>query len=365
MSTLYFAYGSNMDNLQMANRCPGAESAGTASLPGYRFIINDRGYATLLKETGLETPGVLWRLHPSDEAALDRYEGYRRGLYDKGFRAVRDGAGNEPQALVYIDHQNCSPGAPLDGYLERISAAATAHELPPKHLDLLRAWPRQEAFRSFNRLVTRVKSGHGMSRSIIKHKEALSDWVKQRRDDLMLKALDSTTHPEAKNAFMESLEEIVLREVEEAAERLELARTGDLALEYMALGAFVRHIESLHRETELHSVLSESNQQGELAGQGIIITSDPKRPHDPGDRVIVTRNAPFISALWDRVFSGSHGLHARACPFLDAFADVAEKTGENALQQVVNDTLERVKKLALERHDRIRLEIEESRVQPV
>lgn len=48
MRRLYFAYGSNMDEAaQMAERCPGAEVIGLATLPGYRFVINQRGVATL------------------------------------------------------------------------------------------------------------------------------------------------------------------------------------------------------------------------------------------------------------------------------------------------------------------------------
>lgn len=42
---LYFAYGSNMDESQMAHRCPTAKPAGKARLDVYRFIINDRGMA--------------------------------------------------------------------------------------------------------------------------------------------------------------------------------------------------------------------------------------------------------------------------------------------------------------------------------
>jgi len=46
MGKLYFAYGSNMDKDQMANRCPESNFAGTALLKDYRFIINRRGIPT-------------------------------------------------------------------------------------------------------------------------------------------------------------------------------------------------------------------------------------------------------------------------------------------------------------------------------
>lgn len=44
----YFAYGSNMDRQQMRGRCPGAVLLGTARLPGYRFIINRAGVASVV-----------------------------------------------------------------------------------------------------------------------------------------------------------------------------------------------------------------------------------------------------------------------------------------------------------------------------
>ena len=112
---LYFAYGSNMDAKQMADRCSGAAFAGTAILPGYQFIINQRGYATLRPSAEHETPGVLWELNAEHEAALDSYEGFAYGLYDKCFREV-NARGNRLRALVYIDHRNQRPGPPQVGY---------------------------------------------------------------------------------------------------------------------------------------------------------------------------------------------------------------------------------------------------------
>ena len=59
MNTLYFAYGSNMDQEQMRQRCPEAAFVGTASLPGYMFIINERGVATVIPKADASVPGVV------------------------------------------------------------------------------------------------------------------------------------------------------------------------------------------------------------------------------------------------------------------------------------------------------------------
>ena len=38
----YFAYGSNMDPVQMEERCPGAVALGAAHLPGWRLTFTRR-----------------------------------------------------------------------------------------------------------------------------------------------------------------------------------------------------------------------------------------------------------------------------------------------------------------------------------
>lgn len=358
MVTLYFAYGSNMDRKQMGCRCPGAEHVCAASLPDYRFIINNRGYATLQFAPGAEVPGVLWRLQPSDEVALDRYEGYPAGLYDKGHRSVYDTAGNAFQALMYIDHRNGTLGAPREGYLERILVAAEEHALPERHIELLRAWPRQRTFRLFNRLVNQVKSGNETSQGAANHRDTLSQMLKQRRDELLLQALEQAAGLEEPDGLDAVLEGLVFQKLEETVECLEQERAGTLALEYFALEAFLRHIASLGREEGLCQVLSGMHSREELAGQGIIITADPERPHEKEDRFIVTGSASVLYALWRRVFNGSHGVHPRMCRFLAAFADAAECNRDDSVQQVVAEALECVHALALARRDELRLDLE-------
>ena len=184
MSNLYFAYGSNMDAEQMADRCPGAECAGVGTLPDYRFIINQRGYATLRSEEYAETPGVLWRLDAAHERALDRYEGYRVGLYDKCWRELRTESGDEIKALVYIDHRNQRLGTPRDGYIKRIIAGAEAYGLPEGHVGVLRAWPHKRDLKGFNQLISDIKAGNHASRGVRQHKEESAQALKEEREEL-------------------------------------------------------------------------------------------------------------------------------------------------------------------------------------
>jgi gamma-glutamylcyclotransferase len=88
--TLYFAYGSNMSLAQMALRCPSSRFVGRARLHGYKFQINERGFANVVhtnmtddnvaaatSSEGSEdfTDGLVYRLTRNDEASLDRSEG--------------------------------------------------------------------------------------------------------------------------------------------------------------------------------------------------------------------------------------------------------------------------------------------------
>ncbi|KAI9646721.1 hypothetical protein NHQ30_004718 [Ciborinia camelliae] len=48
--TLYFAYGSNLSLTQMQTRCPNSTYYGLGLLQGYRWIINERGYANIVSD---------------------------------------------------------------------------------------------------------------------------------------------------------------------------------------------------------------------------------------------------------------------------------------------------------------------------
>lgn len=133
----YFAYGSNLCAQQMARRCPDAADPRPATLADHDWLINERGVATVEPFPGSSVHGVLWRVSDRDLDALDCAEGvpvrYRRDRL-----TVHTLDGPSP-AWVYIDHR-VQPGAPRDGYLDRIIGAAVQHELPPVWIEFLRRW---------------------------------------------------------------------------------------------------------------------------------------------------------------------------------------------------------------------------------
>ena len=72
---LYFAYGSNLDLEQMAQRCPDAEIVGPVRLENYELRFRGSGFATVAPKKGSTVYGLVWKLTPNCEQSLDRYEG--------------------------------------------------------------------------------------------------------------------------------------------------------------------------------------------------------------------------------------------------------------------------------------------------
>lgn len=76
---LYIAYGSNLDRRQMARRCPTAEVVCSGMLYGHELLFRGSQFgavATVVPKPGVCVPVLVWKLRPSDERALDLYEGY-------------------------------------------------------------------------------------------------------------------------------------------------------------------------------------------------------------------------------------------------------------------------------------------------
>lgn len=117
----YFAYGSNLWDLQMAARCPEHRKLGRAVLAGYRWIITTRGYASVVEAPGGRVEGVVFGISATDEESLDLHEGVAKGNYVKTGLWVTLEAGGEVMALVYVDPVT-EEGEPKVEYIARINA---------------------------------------------------------------------------------------------------------------------------------------------------------------------------------------------------------------------------------------------------
>lgn len=85
----YFAYGSNLDFNQMAQRCPGAEYLGAATLSNHELRMDGAGYATVVPAPGSHVQGALWDLSQANVQNMDRFEGVADGCYQKALVSVR------------------------------------------------------------------------------------------------------------------------------------------------------------------------------------------------------------------------------------------------------------------------------------
>lgn len=133
---LYFAYGSNLLRSQMIERCPEHKFHCLASLGAYRFLIGERGYATIEPSVEDSVHGVVYQLSPSDEKTLDRREGVALGCYRKDYLTLSGPCGPISDVLVYVDPR-ATPGRPKDGYMSKILAGASQFDLPTPYQHFL------------------------------------------------------------------------------------------------------------------------------------------------------------------------------------------------------------------------------------
>lgn len=121
-STLYIAYGSNLNIGQMALRCPNAEAVGTGVIADYRLAFKALGsnaFATIEPCEGGTVPVAVWKIGRRDEAALDRYEGVPRHYTKETAEVIMDG-GKTVSGLVYVMNLKAVPLLPSEGYFEAV-----------------------------------------------------------------------------------------------------------------------------------------------------------------------------------------------------------------------------------------------------
>ena len=145
--TLYAAYGSNMDPLQMLLRAPHSPGAGTGWLVGWRLTFGgeDLGWegalATVVEsdDPGEQVFVALYDLSDQDEEALDDWEGSDLGLYEKIRVRVATLEGDVTAWAYVLDAYE--GGLPSARYLGIITDAAEAAGAPDDYVAALRERP--------------------------------------------------------------------------------------------------------------------------------------------------------------------------------------------------------------------------------
>ncbi len=138
-SALYFAYGSNLEPVQMSKRCPGHRVIGRATLPGYTLAF--RGYgrdwagavATIEPRYGAIVHGVVFAITREHYASLDSYEGYdgpgkASNLYDRIALFVDMEKGGTQDVETYAMRPEAEPaGLPSRRYRDAILTGMRHH----------------------------------------------------------------------------------------------------------------------------------------------------------------------------------------------------------------------------------------------
>jgi len=129
-----------MNRGQMKDRCPGAVFIDSGILVNYKFIINTRGVATVIKKISSKVYGILWEITSEDEEILDNYEGVQYGTYYKKFLNLKTSEKGSLSALVYIATDTNIGYTRAAKYMEAILTSAKDHELPKSYIKELEPW---------------------------------------------------------------------------------------------------------------------------------------------------------------------------------------------------------------------------------
>jgi hypothetical protein len=139
---LYFAYGSNLDREQMAQRCASAAPRFCARLEGYRldFTFPSRrwngGAADVLPSPGSIVWGAVYELSAPDLVTLDGFElGYERVVL-----VVRD-AKDAVHSVVSYTVRVKQVTAPHPLYLDKMIRWGAHWGFPEDYLEALRRIP--------------------------------------------------------------------------------------------------------------------------------------------------------------------------------------------------------------------------------
>ena len=129
-SQLYFAYGMNTNQDEMAYRCPGAHSLGHARLIDHAFRFAT--HADVVPCRGSFVDGVLWSITDQDLDHLDQLEGYPT-YYGRDRVRVSQGS-RIVLAICYSMQPGRSDSAPSDSYMNMVLEGYEQHHVPTEQL---------------------------------------------------------------------------------------------------------------------------------------------------------------------------------------------------------------------------------------
>ena len=127
----YFAYGMNTNLDQMASRCPGAVSLGSAWIDDYEFVF--RTHADIAQSPGSICYGVLWDISKQDLKALDALEGFP--YYYTRFCVRVNTSDSFVYAITYQMNDQSYLQEPGRGYLDMVTEGYEQNAVPTDQID--------------------------------------------------------------------------------------------------------------------------------------------------------------------------------------------------------------------------------------
>ena len=118
----YFAYASNLNRKQMAERCPDSKPKFIATLPNYKLIFTGwsrqwhAGVASIKPIKGEKVIGAVYEISEKDLKALDKHEGYPT-VYNRIKVTVWTETGEPVEAVTYIKIEQSKEAKPSAEYL--------------------------------------------------------------------------------------------------------------------------------------------------------------------------------------------------------------------------------------------------------
>ena len=123
----YFAFASNLNKKQMAERCPGCQPKFPAILPNYKLIFTGwskelkGGIASIKPFRGEKVAGAVYEISEANLKKLDRNQGYPM-IYNRINVTVWTETGDPVEAFTYIKREQSEetkPSPELLGYIRK------------------------------------------------------------------------------------------------------------------------------------------------------------------------------------------------------------------------------------------------------
>ena len=138
----YFAYGSNMERVQLKRICPKAKFVAAAVLPDHELVFSGTsrmwggGIANIRDTAGKRVEGVVWEIAEVERKALDEYEGYPN-LYVTMDVQVRTTSSKVVTAFAYVMANPGHEMPPSKPYKRLLISGAEEHGLSEKYIAFL------------------------------------------------------------------------------------------------------------------------------------------------------------------------------------------------------------------------------------